>query len=62
MYEINETINDVGRRGFVVRNTETGKDLGTYRFYDDALAHTKRLEQARIRRLRDANVKAALAA
>lgn len=59
MFEIIEHTNDVGRRGFIVRNNDNGKDLGTYRFYDDALAHLKRLEQARMRRLRAANVKAA---
>ena len=57
MFEVIERINDVNRRVFVLINTESGRELGSYRFSDDAIAHMRRLESARIRRLRDANVK-----
>ena len=57
MYEIIETTTAAGR-SFSVRNESTGKIVRTHRFYDDALAHLRRLENARIRRLRDSNVAA----
>ena len=57
MFEVIESINDVGRRVFIVRNTERNKDLGTFRFYDDAIAKLRALEGARMRRLRAANLR-----
>lgn len=57
MFEVIETINDIGRRVFVVRNHDTGRDLGSFRFHDDAINHMRKLENARMRRLRDKNVR-----
>lgn len=57
MYEVISEMGTPGTNSYVVRNTENGKKLQRHRFYDDAIAHLKRLESARIRRIRDRNVK-----
>lgn len=56
MYEILLTEDAFGR-AWIVRNSKTGVYLKVHRFYDDAMAHLRRLEQARMRRLRDRNVR-----
>ncbi len=55
MFDIQERTNDVGRRIFVVVNLERGRDLASFRFYDDAAKRVRDLCNARIRRLRAAN-------
>lgn len=58
MFDIIESTNDIGRRVFTVRNTENGKDLGTFTFYDDALRKMRILQNAKTRRLIAANMRA----
>lgn len=55
MFDIIETTNDVGRRAFILRNLETGRDLGRFTYYDDALARQKQLITAHVRRLKERN-------
>jgi hypothetical protein len=50
MYEIVDN-STAERREFIVRNTDTGRDIRAHRFYDDALAHLRRLINSRVSRL-----------
>lgn len=43
MFKILERTNDVGRRQFVVLNERNGKELGAFRFYDDAVRRVNAL-------------------
>jgi len=53
MYEIVDN-STAERREFIVRNTDTGRDIRAHRFYDDALAHLRRLINSRVSRLSSA--------
>jgi hypothetical protein len=60
MYDLIETSNESGR-SFSVVNSK-GRVLRTHRYYEDALAHLRRLHNARIRQYRDNAVRACKAA
>jgi hypothetical protein len=53
MYEIIDN-STAERREFIVRNTDTGRNIRAHRFYDDALAHLRRLINSRVSRLSSA--------
>jgi hypothetical protein len=56
MYDLIETTNETGR-SFSVVNSK-GKVLRVHRYYEDAVAHLRRLHNARIRQYRDNAVRA----
>lgn len=56
MYEIKEQSKGT-ERGYVIVNEETGREVGSFRFYEDALAKLRRLYSARVSRLRKSNAR-----
>lgn len=56
MYDIIDA-STAERRQFLVRNLDTGRDLRAHRFYEDALAHKRRLVNARVARLKASNAR-----